>query len=354
MNDDRLEIGVIGLGTHGLNRAQVLADFEHSVYGSDVNPDARETFERWFSDSYFRTPSDLFDQEPDAVVIATPNKYHEPVAVAAMERGIDVFIEKPLAHTLNSAERIAETAANTGRICMVGFQSRFLNVCKILKWYIDSGYFGDIEHVRSSYMRRRGVPGRGSWYTSRELAGGGALLDIGVHVIDLLFYFLDEPVVSDIASAVRRDFGDRESYSYLDMWGEDDDAEMFDVEDSVSGFLQFESGTTATIEVAWAVNNKSTHTHHIHGTKAGASLDITDILTNQAEVVQNLEFYTARSGGADHYLDTSVTANWNDPYREQMSVFTDVVTRDGTPPMNTIEEGLAVQRLVDRIYTENE
>jgi predicted dehydrogenase len=108
MNDDRLEIGVIGLGTHGLNRAQVLADFEHSVYGSDVNPDARETFERWFSDSYFRTPSDLFDQEPDAVVIATPNKYHE--------RGIDVFIEKPLAHPINSAERIAETAANTGRI----------------------------------------------------------------------------------------------------------------------------------------------------------------------------------------------------------------------------------------------
>lgn len=354
MNDDRrLDIGVTGLGTYGLNHAQILAGLGHSVYGSDASPDARQTFERRFEGTAFESPAGLFELDLDAVVITTPNKFHEPVATTAMEHGIDVFIENPLAHSLESAQRIAETAAETGRICMVGFQSRFLNVCKILKWYIDQGYFGEIRHIQSSYMRRRGVPGRGSWYTSQEIAGGGVLIDIGIHVIDLLCYFLDSPELTDITATTRRDFGDRESYAYLDMWGEDDDANMFDVEDSVSGFLTFEAETTATLEAAWAVNAESIHAYRIHGTKAGALLDITDQQNTEGEVNQTLQFYDARKGGADHFLDVSVTANPNDPYHDQLAAFVDAVVTGERPSMNTAEQALNAQRIVDRIYSEN-
>ncbi|GKZ14470.1 oxidoreductase [Haladaptatus sp. T7] len=353
-NDQTLDVGVVGLGTHGLNRAQTLVDFDQRVYGSDASPDARNRFERRFGSAHFESPTELFEEDLNAVVITTPNKFHEPVATAAMKRGIDVFMEKPLAHTLASAERIADTAAETGQTCMVGFQSRFLNVCKILKWYIDRGFFGEITHVQSAYMRRRGVPGRGSWYTSKELAGGGALIDIGIHVIDLLFYFLDEPTVADVASTTRRDFGNQESYAYLDMWGEDDDANMFDVEDSASAFLEFEGDRTATMETAWAVNADSVHAYQIHGTEAGALLDITDIPNTDGEVDQTLEFFETRSGGVDHYLDTSVTANRNNPYREQIRAFLDAVAANDTPDINTVEQALAVQRLVERIYTDNE
>ncbi len=353
-NDITLDIGVVGLGTHGLNRAQTLVDFDQRVYGSDTSSEARQRFERRFDGAHFEHPTDLFEEELDAVVITTPNKFHEPVATAAMERGIDVFMEKPLAHTLESAERIAKTADETGKTCMVGFQSRFLNVCKILKWYIDKGFFGEITHVQSTYLRRRGVPGRGSWYTSKELAGGGALIDIGIHVMDLLFYFLDEPDVHDVKSTTRCDFGNRDSYAYLKMWGEDDDANMFDVEDSASAFLEFDGGQTATVETAWAVNADSLHSYRIHGTEAGALLDITDIRDTDVDVSQMLKFFETRSGGVDHYLDTSVTANHNDPYREQIQAFIDAVAHDEPPTTNTVEQALAVQRLVNRIYADNE
>lgn len=349
----RLDIGIVGLGTHGLHRGEILQEFGQQVYGSDASPDARQDFERRFGDDHFETPTALFEQDLDAVVITTPNKFHAPVATEAMEQGIDVFIEKPLANTLENARRIATVAEETGRICMVGYQSRFLNVCKILKWYIDQGYFGTIRHVQSSYMRRRGVPGRGSWYTSKEISGGGALIDIGIHVIDLLLYFLDESRVNDITSVTRSDFGGRESYAYLDMWGEDDDTQMFDVEDSVSAFLEFEGDTTATVEVAWAVNAESTHTYHIHGTEAGARLDITDVLNATADVHQSLQLFEARTGGADHYLDSSVTTNRNDPYKEQIETFIDAVATDEPPSINTVEQALAVQQIVEQIYNDN-
>lgn len=351
--DARLDIGIVGLGPHGLNRAEILTNFDQRVYGSDASPEARDEFEQRFRSDHFETPTALFEQDPDAVVITTPNKFHEPVATTAMERGIDVFIEKPLAHTLDDAEQIATTAEKTGRICMVGYQSRFLNVCKILKWYIDQGYFGEIRHVQSAYMRRRGVPSRGSWYTSKEIAGGGALIDIGIHVIDLLLYFLDEPTVLDITSTTRSDFGNRESYTYIDMWGNDDDANIFDVEDSVSAFMEFENETTGTMEVAWAVNAESVHAYHIHGTDAGALLDITDLLNTDNAVHQSLQLYEARNGGADHYLDSSVTTNRNDPYLEQMETFITAVANNEPLSINTAEQALAVQRVVDRIYADN-
>lgn len=349
----RLDIGVVGLGTHGLHRAEILREFGQRVYGSDASPEARREFERQVGDDHFETPRELFEQDLDAVVITTPNKFHAPVATEAMERDIDVFIEKPLANSLENAQRIATVADETDRICMVGYQSRFLNVCKILKWYIEQDYFGEIRHVQSAYMRRRGVPGRGSWYTSKEIAGGGALIDIGIHVIDLMLYFLDESRVDDMTSVARSSFGGRESYTYLDMWGEDDDAHMFDVEDSVSAFLEFEGNTTATMEVAWAVNAESVHTYHIRGTDAGARLDITDVLNATADVHQSLRLFEARSGGADHYLDSAVTTNRNDPYKEQIETFIDAVATNEPPSINTVEQALAVQRIVERIYNDN-
>lgn len=354
MTNRTLEIGVAGIGTYGLHRAAILADFGHSVYGSDASSEARDEFERRVGTTVFESPDELFERDLDGVLVTTPNKFHEPVATAAMERGFDVFIEKPLAHTLESAERIAATAHETDRLCMVGFQNRFLNVCKVLKWYIDEGFLGDIRHVQAEYIRRRGVPGRGSWYTSEEIAGGGAVIDIGLHIIDLLDHLLDSPEVRDVTATTREDFGHRESYAYLDMWGEDADADMFDVEDSASAFLTYEGGITTTLEVAWAANAEAAHTYQIYGTEGGALLDITDRLDTAGEVNQMLQFYGARTGGADHYLDTSVTTNSNDPYREQLSTFVEAITNDIQPSVNTIEQALAVQHIVDRIYAESE
>ena len=350
MTTATLDIGIVGLETYGMNRTRTLVGFGHDVYGSDASPEVRGEFERRFNGETFENPTALLEQDLDAIVITTPNKFHETIAVEAMEQGFDVFTEKPLAHTLESAERIATTAEQTGRICMVGYYNRFLNVCRVLRRYIREGYFGEISHVRATYLRRRGVPGRGSWYTSKELAGGGALMDIGTHVLDLLFYFLDQPTVADLNATTRQDFGDRASYAYLDMWGEDDDAKMFDVEDSVTGFFEFEGNCTATVQAAWAANAESVHAYRIHGTEAGALLDITDLLMDDAHVQQSLTFYEARGGEVDHYIDSDVTVNANDPYDRQLETFTEAIATGESPTQNTVEQALAVQRIVDRIY----
>ncbi|WP_330632948.1 Gfo/Idh/MocA family protein [Halocatena halophila] len=348
-----LDIGIVGLGTHGRHRARLLDNAGQRVFGADASKDARNQFDRKFEKHHVTDPEGLFEMELDGIIIATPNKFHAPAAIEAMERGHDVFIEKPLAHTLEAARTIQRVAESTGRLCMVGYQSRFLNVCKILKQYIDEGFFGEIRHVETAYRRRRGVPGRGSWYTAKEIAGGGALIDIGIHVFDLLLYFLEETTVTEMMATTRCDFGSRESYAYLDMWGEDDDANMFDVEDSVSAFLSFSEGTTATVEVAWATNAESAHQYHIHGTEAGALLDITDVLNASTDVHQSLTFYEARTGGAHHYLDSTVTTTPNDPYVAQMETFLEAVATGRDPSINTLEQALAIQRLVHRIYADN-
>ncbi|WP_440767027.1 Gfo/Idh/MocA family protein [Natronorubrum sp. DTA7] len=350
----QLDIGVVGLVTYGLHRAKILEEFGHRLYGADPSLETLGDIAPKFEGGLYEQRAELFEEDIDALVITTPNKFHEPVAVDAMKQGIDVFIEKPLAHSLESAERITEVAAETGQVCMIGFQSRFINVCNILKWYIDEGKLGEITHIEASYTRRRGVPGRGSWYTSDEIAGGGAVIDIGIHVFDLLFYFLDSPAVTNLVSSTRCDFGHRESYAYLDMWGEDDEAKMFNVEDAASGFIEFDDGTTASIEIAWATNAEPEHAYYIHGTEMGARLDITDIVDSEADVVQMLDFFSVESGGADHFLDISVTTDQNDPYREQMREFTEAVQTREQPSINTPEQALDVQRVVHRIYEQND
>ena len=353
MTSEVLKVGIAGLGTCGIHRAEILADFGHTIYGSDASPEARGEFEDRVGTDVFSSPDELFERDLDGVLVTTPNKFHEPVATGAMERGFDVFIEKPLAHTLESAERIAATARETGQICMVGFQNRYLNVSKILKWYIDEGFLGEIRHVQAAYIRRRGIPGRGSWYTSADIAGGGAVIDIGIHIFDLLNHFLNSSEIKDVSAKTRRDFGHQESYAYLNMWGEDAAANMFDVEDSASAFFEYDNGTTTTVDIAWAANAESTHWYQFYGTKGGAVLDITDHLEKAGGVVQALQFYGANSGGVDHFLDAAVTANNNDPYRDQLLAFIKAIIDDTQPSMNTLDQALAVQRTVDRIYSEN-
>ncbi|GAB3020397.1 Gfo/Idh/MocA family protein [Natronobiforma cellulositropha] len=349
----RLTIGIVGLGTHGTNHAQILTALGHEVTGADADPSIRAEFEERFETETYERPADLFETAIDAVIISTPNKFHETVATAAFEAGHDVLLEKPLAHTVESAERIVEAAEASGQICMVGFHHRFRNPVRILKEYLDEGYFGELTHIQAKFIRRRGVPGRGTWYTSSEFAGGGALMDVGGHLLDLLLYFCDWPAIEDVIATSRSEFGPREDYAYLEMWGEDGEAKMYDVEDSVNAFLEFDDGTTADVEVAWAVNAESVHTYDLRGTAAGASLDITNTLTEVDPWVdqrQDLTLYEVRGGEVDHYVDSSIVARHNDPYEDELQTFLDAVVSGTRPDQTNVHQAMAVQRAVTEIY----
>ena len=339
------KVGIVGLGNIGRFHADRLIDHGADlVGGADINADARTRFADAYATSAFEDAADLF-AVADAVIVATPNRYHEEYAVAALEAGLDVLLEKPLAHSIESAERIADAAADSEGFVMTGFKNRFANPVEVIKSFQREGRFGTTRHVEANYIRRRGIPGRGSWFTSRASSGGGSLIDIGVHAIDLALFFLDFPEVVEVSATTRSAFGSRDDYAYIEMWGEDLGPESFDVDDSVSAFIRCADGSTVSLEAAWATNRPTNHEFLLRGTDAGACFDRNE---------NSLKIYESSKNGADHLADTDVTTRPNDAMMAELETFLAAVESGDPPERNTLEEGLTVQRVIDAIYRSSE
>ncbi|WP_348610243.1 Gfo/Idh/MocA family protein [Halobaculum rarum] len=340
-----VRVGIVGLGGIGHHHAERLVSFGADLVGGmDVDAGARERFVREYDAHAFEDAGELYDMV-DAVLITTPNRFHEEYAVSALEWGLDVLLEKPLAHTLESAERIAEAAREADGICMVGFNNRFSAPVEVLKHYQAEGRFGDVNHVEANYVRRRGVPGRGSWFTSKGVSGGGSLIDIGVHAIDLALYFLDFPEVVEVSGVARSEFGGRDDYTYIDMWGDDAGPEDFDVDDSVSAFIRTADGATVSLEAAWATNRPKNNDFFVRGTEGGAHFDRDS---------GDLTLFENGVGGGHHLTDTNVDTREVDPHRAEQAAFLEAVETGEAPTRNTVEQALTVQRVIDGIYRSTE
>ncbi len=346
MNDPRdVGVGIVGLGNIGRYHADRLRNNGGEIVGGmDVLPEARERFERDYGVAAYDDHADLYEVA-DAVIITTPNKFHEEYAVAALESNIDVLLEKPLAHTVESAERIAAAATASEGFCMVGFHNRYLPPIEVLTDQRDRGRFGELTHIEANYIRRRGIPGRGSWFTSEDVAGGGALIDIGVHALDLSLHLLDFPEITEVSGTARSEFGTREDYTYLQMWGEDAGHERFDVEDSISAFIRCADDRTISLEVAWAANRPANNEFIIRGTDAGAQFD---------RASGELSIYESSSGGAAHFSDTRIETRERDAHAAEQATFLEASAAGESPERNTVQQGLTVQRVIDAIYRSSE
>ncbi len=343
---NEVAVGIVGLGGIGHHHASRLVERgAELVGGMDIDADARRRFHEEFGVHAYEDETDLYD-DCDAVLITTPNRFHEEYAISALEAGLDVLLEKPLAHSLESAERIAAAAAEADGFCMVGFNNRFANPVQVIKHYQDGGRFGKTTHVEANYVRRRGIPGRGSWFTSDHVAGGGALIDIGVHAIDLALYFLDHPEIVEVSGETRSEFGGRDDYAFVHMWGNDDNGpEGFDVDDSASAFIRGADGRTVSLEVAWATNRPTNDEFIVRGTDAGATFDRGN---------DELTIHEADRGGDHHLADTTVETRESDSHAAEQEVFLDAVAAGEAPTINTIDEALSVQRVIDAIYRSSE
>jgi predicted dehydrogenase len=346
--DDTARIGIVGLGGMGRAHADAVEQLGHEVAaGADVVADARDSFGADYGTPTYEDFEEMYDaEELDGVAITTPNKFHAPAAVAAFERDVHVHSEKPLAHELEAAEEMVAAEADSDAHGMVGFQSRYRTGAKLFRAYDERDRFGDVRHVEVRRIRRRGIPGRGSWFTSRDLSGGGALIDIGVHSLDLVMHLLGFPEVVEVSGTTRSDFGAREDYVDPDGWGGhwDTDEDTFDVEDSASAFIRCANGTTISFEVAWAANRKPPEDHmNVWGTEAGATLSGGD-----------LTVHGVSDAGLDHYVDEELGGSQDlSPAVQKEAEFVESALA-GTRPSITFEQGLAIQRLMDAIYRSSE
>lgn len=348
MNDDyAVNLGVIGLGNIAMlhcDRLQKAGHGELVTAGLDVNPDARARFAGQYDATVYEDQYDLYDAV-DAILVTTPNKFHEEYVVNALDAGLDVFVEKPLAHTVESAERIAAAAHDADGFVMVGFHNRFRNPVQTVLGYRGDGTLGNLDHIEANYLRRRGIPGRGSWFTREALAGGGALIDIGVHAIDLSLYLLGFPEVVEVSGQTRSTFGTDEDYAYVSMWGEDQGAGGFDVDDSASAFIRCANGATVSLEVAWAVNRPDSQEYYVRGRDAGAKLDLAD---------DSLVLYETKQAGVDHHRTSEVETPGENAHAIELERFVQSVASGEAPGTNTVEQALTVQRVMDGIYRSSE
>ena len=346
MNEEETpRIGIVGLGNIGHRHARLLRNGNIPLAGgADIAAGARESFTEEFGVPTFEDHDPLY-AEVDGVIVTTPNRYHEGPVVDALDAGLDVLVEKPVAHNVEAAERIAAAARDAEGFCMVGFHTRFEPAVETVTDYTEAGRFGDLTHVEASFVRRRGVPGRGSWFTQKEVAGGGALIDIGVHAVDLSLYLLGYPDVEEVTGVTRSEFGNRGDYTYLQMWGDDRGSGEFDVEDSASAFVRCADGKTVSLEVAWATNRLPAQKYVLRGSAAGATYD---------RAGSALTIHETGLEGGGHMSDAAIETAEADAHAAEQAYFVDHVANDREPERNTVEQGLTVQRVLAAIYEADE
>ena len=153
---------------------------------------------------------DLVDHcQLDLLSIAAPTTLHAPIAVAALDAGVHVLSEKPMAENAETARLMVESAERNDRVLDVSFNHRRRGHVQVLKKMIDDGLLGPIYYAKTGWLRREGIPGLGSWFTRRAVSGGGPLMDLGVHMLDIALYLLDEPQVRAVTAATYAEFGPR-------------------------------------------------------------------------------------------------------------------------------------------------
>jgi predicted dehydrogenase len=345
---DHPRIGFVGVGGWGTVQANTVRDLGGEVaVGADVKARAREEFEDEFGVPTVEQYEDLPYDDLDGVVVGTPNAFHAPAVIDALEHDVAAYVAKPMADSLDAAEEMLAASRASDAWGMVGFVSRFSPGVELFNAYRESGRFGDISHVEVEVLRRRGIPGVGSWFCSEDLAGGGSLYDIGVHYIDRALYMLDFPEPVEVSGVARTEFGDREDYADPDGWNDSWDLEgnEFTADDSTSSFVRFADGTTMTIETSWAVNRESSRGIVVRGTEAGAVLGGDD----------DLEINTASRTGTDHYVDTTLSGDLDHTgHAGAQSVFLDGLRSGRQPDTCTFEEGIVTQRIMDAVYESSE
>lgn len=338
-----LRAGLIGCGSIGRLHAETLEAIGEEVAAvADVDPTALESFADDFdvSETYEDYERMIDDAALDLVVVAVPNSLHADCAIAALRADLDVFVEKPLAATLEGARRIESAARESAGDLMVGFVKAFEPAFEDARDRAVDGEFGTVYDVDVEYVRRRGIPQLGSWFTSKDAAGGGALIDAGVHALHLALTILDFPEMETVSAATGSHFGTKDDYTYLSMWGGDPlpDAE-FTTEDYVRGLVRTADGATLHLHCAWAGNTDPRKSVRVQGSEAGMTIE-------EGSAVEPTLYSTDRGALTDTDLEHPDEAI----FENQWAYFASVVRGERDHTRNTLEEGLAVQRLVAAMY----
>ena len=298
---------------------------------SDANKEAAKKLAEDFAiPAYYQDSIKMLQEiKPDVVSICVPNKFHYPLTIEALNAGCHVFCEKPPAMNPKEALEMWQLAKKRNLMLTYDFHFRHGTNTAIARKKIAAGELGDVYYTKASWVRRRGIPGWGC-FTNREMQGGGPLIDIGAHMLDLACYLLDYPKVAYVCAGSFDRIGKTGNNGIMGAWNPD----KYSVEDSLFGFIRFTDGRIMQLETAFALNIKEKDTRNVLlcGEKSGLSLF--PLESYQGAEMSNIEYPFLE----DMELHAKALHNFIHAVRGEEELLV------------TAEQGYYVQRLIDALY----
>ena len=341
-NDSRiLNVAVIGLGI-GRHHLKGVHDYARSraVAICDKDEARLDEFRRLYGfaedqcfTDYRKLTAKAKALQIDAVCVALPNVLHAPVSNAAFKAGCHVLCEKPMAMNAREAKAMLAAAKRAGRTLMVDLSYRFTPHSQALKRVVDSGALGEIYYGRTVWHRRRGLPKFGGWFGQKTLSGGGPIIDLGVHRLDLAMWLMGNPRPVAVSGSAYNAIGKR-------LAAEQD--KEFNVEDLGCALIRFENGATLILEASWAgySEKREDMVTQLWGTKGGLV---------QRNVGEGYDFEARLFTEQGDTLWNSQLQQTLAPCPSAYQEFVDACL-DRREPLATGEHGLAVQLILDAIY----
>lgn len=344
-----LKIGIIGCGGIGTKKhlpalAQVegleIVAFCDLIIERAI--EAKEQFGTQDAQVYVDYREMLAEVELDIVHVCTPNDTHAELSIAAMEADNHVMCEKPMAKTAEEARAMVEVSKRTGKKLTIGYQNRFRQDSQFLHTAVSNGDLGNIYFAKAHAIRRRAVPTWGV-FLDADAQGGGPLIDIGTHALDLTLWMMNNYKPKYVVGNTYRELG--ENRNSANAWGPWD-PEKFTVEDSAFGFVVMENGATIFLESSWALNTldvKEAKTT-LMGSKAGADMD-NGLRINGEEYGTLFDKQIVLDPGGVDFFDGSAY----DPELLEAQSWIDAIVND-TDPVVKPEEALVVTEILEAIY----
>lgn len=359
MKDGKLQVAVVGCGGIANQKhfpaLKSQADKCEIVAFCDIKIERAEKAAKEYGTPDAKVYADynelLKDENIDVVHVCTPNVSHCPISCAAFEAGKHVMCEKPMAATTADAEKMMAAWKASGKKFTIGYQNRFRTDAQMLKRACEEGKLGDIYFAKAHAVRRRAVPTWGV-FPDKAQQGGGPLIDIGTHALDITLWCMDNYKPATVTGSVFEKLGHLPEAAEGNMFGPWD-PETYEVEDSAFGYIKMEDGATIFLESSWALNVKDSReaATTLCGTKAGAEM-IGGMSQQSYDLVIN-----ETTGGVlteEHISDTGAIAFFEGstggtPEVKECKQWLEAILND-TEPLVKPEQAFVVTQILDTIY----
>ncbi|MFA6507095.1 MAG: Gfo/Idh/MocA family oxidoreductase [Treponemataceae bacterium] len=286
----------------------------------------------------FANGNELIDSsDVDVVVVGVPNQHHKDFAVRTLKKGKDLLLEKPMALNVKEAVEIAKVRKETGSLLMIDHQMRYTWPFRQAIEQVKAGELGKIYNAKTGWWRLKGIPGWGSWFTRSDESGGGPMIDIGVHMLDIAIWLMGSPKPVEVFGSTYAEFGPKKIGT--GTWGTPQWDGKYDVEDLATALIRFDNGATLSLEVSWAVHTDSDNASFVHlmGSEGGAS------------IYGNRVKYTGQKFGRAYSVEVPQPADVPDPRSLLTTHFLDCV-RERKTPLIGAESGVVNMAIIDAIY----